>query len=1138
VCIISDKLRKRLRLVATPWRGGNFCGADSLSFSQSPCGFCTIRFSLSASTFVVQAVIFSSCVSDFIIGDDFLKEHGALIDYHQQILELPFASDLNGYRDVEASVKSTPALIRHTVLSPSSFTTIACRIASNIPDGTTLLLTPRRFPETHLTFPFPYAISTTLHNVCYVQLHNPHSTEIVLPEGFHLYDAEICLDDAIVATLTQNTQIASTRTDQTVTTELSHEQLRQMIDKELPPLEFDELSTLLQEYATSFDCNTSTLGRAVHTFHAINVGDNTPIRQRLRRHSPEEREVISKEVQSMLSKGVIEQSSSPWASPVVLVRKKDNTWRFCIDFRKVNGITKKDSYPLPRIDDALDTLYGSSYFSSIDLRSGYWQIPMKPDDKEKTAFLTPDGLYHFNVMPFGLCNAPATFERLMDNVLRGLTWQICLCYLDDVLVFASSFAQHLSRLRLVLQALAQAGLQLNAKKCHFGARSVKVLGHIVNSHGIKPDPDKIKAVSEFPVPKDVKELQSFLGLCGHFRRFIARFADRAHSLTQLLAKKSPWVWTNTSQCAFDDLKQALSTPPVLAHYNPNATIELHTDASSFGLGAVLLQPDCESLVLRPVAYASRTLSPAERNYSTTERECLAIVWAVTKFRPYVYGKHFNVITDHHSLCWLANLQNPSGRLARWSLRLQEYDFTIAYKSGDRHKDADGLSRRPLASENSSSIDTVSAVLEIRSTADLKTLQQNDSFCGPIIDFLQHMGSSAGQVNRKQKTWQNIYKLREGLLFRTNFFHQGRDYLLVLPASLRAVVLDFYHDDPSSGHLGFAKTYHRIASRFYWPRMSRHVTHHVRSCDLCQRRKSGSSSTGALQSIRPPRQPFECVGIDFLGPFPKSSDGNQYIIVSVDYLTRYAETRSVRHANAEAAAKFFLEQIVLRHGSPLYVISDRGKAFLSKVFSEVLRHCASVHHKTTAYHPQSNGLTERLNHTLADMLSMYVNSTHTNWDVVLPFVTFAYNTSLQASSHYTPFSLVYARDVTTPLDALFSYALNSDSRTNAIFTAAQEARQLARSAIMRSQKLQELRYNASHSPVTFAVGEFVWIRFPTRQVGLAEKLLRKFHGPFRILRRVGPVNYEVQRVSPTDGSSPQRDIVHVSRLKKFFSRSKI
>src|SRR5690606_9483965 len=292
--------------------------------------------------------------------------------------------------------------------------------------------------------------------------------------------------------------------------------------------------------------------------HTINTGDSRPIRQRSYRHSLSERQTIQQHVSDMLRDGVIEESTSPWTSPVVLVKKKDGSIRFCVDFRKLNSVTKKDVYPLPRIDDALDVLYGSRYFSSLDLKSGYWQVSVAEKDREKTAFSTGDGLFQFRVMPFGLTNAPATFERMMDSVLRGLKWSICLCYLDDILVFSATFDDHLNRLRQVLVALENAGLTLNIKKCHFCSPEIKVLGHVVSASGILPDPEKLADVQNFSTPKSVKQLQSFLGLCSYFRRFVKNFASRVSHLRQLLLKDSEFIWTSLHEDEFRDLKTCLS----------------------------------------------------------------------------------------------------------------------------------------------------------------------------------------------------------------------------------------------------------------------------------------------------------------------------------------------------------------------------------------------------------------------------------------------------------------------------------------------------------------------------------------------------------------------------------------------------
>lgn len=395
----------------------------------------------------------------------------------------------------------------------------------------------------------------------------------------------------------------------------------------------------------------------------------------------------------MLKDGIIEPSSSAWASPVVLVKKKDGSTRFCVDYRKLNELTIKDSYPLPLADSCFDALTGSKWFCTLDLSSGYWQVAMATEDREKTAFTTGSGgLFHFTVMPFGLVSAPATFERLMERVLAGLPWDVCLAYLDDIIVHAESFEAEKDRLCKVLQRLRNAGLKLSPKKCNLFQQSVKFLGHVVSGEGLSTDPEKTRAVAEWPVPSKVTELRSFLGLCSYYRRFVKDFAEIARPLHRLTEKTKDFAWTQECDDAFNRLKTALTTAPVLKYPSTTDPFILDTDASNFGLGAVLSQvQDGEE---RVVAYYSTTLSKPERNYCVTRKELLAVVKAVKRFHHYLYGRQFLVRTDHGALRWLMKFKNPEGQLARWLEYLGTYDLRIEHRSGNKHTNADALSRRP------------------------------------------------------------------------------------------------------------------------------------------------------------------------------------------------------------------------------------------------------------------------------------------------------------------------------------------------------------------------------------------------------------------------------------------------------------
>lgn len=1118
-------LSRKLKKVITPTYNGPLrsAGGDFLR----PIGQCTLRVHVGNRVLPFEFLVLETCVNDIILGWDFLQYAGIKVDCLNEELHI-FEEYPKKITDEECSNLDAIRIVvpAEVIVPASSFKTIRATTESGheMNEG---IVEPNSSSLGQRRLIIPRSYCSIVNDTIYLWIGNLSAEPQLIPAGLCVglfYSSSTDTINTIVVEEKETINSSSSKNSKTISW------MEDMINSSLDESQKLEISTLIQKFASCFAFHADQVGRTQLAHHIIDTGNSRPIKQRPYRVSKYERNVIDQQVEEMQKNNIIQPSKSPWASPVVLVKKKDGSWRFCVDYRKVNSVTKKDVYPLPRIDDALDSLSGSKYFSSLDLRSGYWQIGIKESDCEKTAFITPNGLFEFRVLPFGLSNAPATFERMMDALLHGLKWKYCLVYLDDVVVFSKNFHDHLLRLNMVLSCIQTAGLTLNPKKCNFGAKQLHILGHLVDEKGVQPDPGKLEAVNNFPTPQNVTQVRSFLGLCSYYRRFIKDFSSTAYSITELTQKNVPFKWSSVQETAFLKLKRALTSAPVLTHYSESSPTELHTDASNLGLGAVLVQkPDGLEHV---IAYASRTLSKAELNYSTTEKECLAVTWAIKKFRPYLFGRQFTVVTDHHALCWLSNIKDPSGRLARWALRLQEFDITICYKSGKTHMDADCLSRNPVILDGETfDEDTTLATLE---NVDMAIEQSKDNVCTKIFAFIRNLTGSSKKRNNKYKNFQ----IENGVLYKKNYNPIGNRWLIVLPASLKMEVLFKLHDDPISGHFGIYRTWDRVRNRFFWPGMHKDVVSYVNSCIDCQRRKKSSlSPAGLLQPIPPATSPFERVGIDLLGRFPKSQTGNKWIIVCLDYMTRYAETKATPSGSAQEIAQFFVERIVLRHGSPLQLISDRGAAFLSKICSEVMDISGTSHLKTTSYHPQTNGLTERFNKTLGDLLSMYTNCQQTDWDEVLPYVTYAYNTACQETTKFSPFFLVYGREARTTLDTMMPYRTNEqlEDYSTLVTCRAEEARQLSRHRTLVSQTYDKNRYDSRHRELTFNSGDLVWVWTPIRRVGLSEKLLKRYFGPYKIIRQTSPVNYHVEPLSPKTKRKRSAEIVHVSRIKPYIER---
>jgi len=1081
-------------------------------------GTIMIECKLDNFVFNVKFWVVKNFECQILLGMDFLKFHNADIDFMSQTLKLsnnsvtahiPFADKQHCY-NFDFDERNCVRVSTRTLLLPCATTRVQV-----------LLNKPRKFPEYFQPNQHFHAdLGVFVHGrinfeECFIFVTNFSNVPFTIFENSKVGQLEPlimvkCDDDDVSA----------------VHVNIVNGMRNWNVGENLSKIQKESIVKLLNSYTNVFAESISEIEPIKEVGElTIDTGDAKPIHLPPYRTSHREKEIIREQINDMLDAGVIRESFSSWSSPVVLVKKKDGNWRFCTDFKRLNHVIRKDSYPLPVIDDIMSYLNGAVLFSSIDVLSAYWQIPIAEKDREKTAFITSEGLYEYNVVPFGLTSSPACFQRCMDKILSGLKWKSCIVYLDDVLIKGDSFEDHYNNLKLVLDRFNQVGMKLKADKCHFAQSEISILGYVANANGLSPDPNKIRAVNDFPTPRNVKSVQSFLGLTNYYRKFIEGFANIARPLNLLTRKNVPFTWGPEEEKSFEDLKQALCNAPVLRHFDNGLPVEIHTDASNFGLGCILMQRENNNL--KPVAYASRRLSDAETRYNTTEKECLAIVYALKYFRHYIWGRRFKIVTDHHALCYLFKSRDPSSRLTRWILLLGEFDFEIQHKNGKNHQGPDCLSRHPVFPAECD-LDTI-PVFAIE-TENTNNVQRNDPELRLLIECFERPNEADPKLIKKSRS----FVLENGRLYKKNFSPNGKSKLLVIPQQQRSEILTACHDDPlSGGHLGIAKTIGKIKARYFWENMNREIEQYVKSCVHCQHRKKPPTRPSGLLDPIKVGEPFERIGYDLLGPFPKSENGNTYIIVCMEYATKWAEAKAIPNGTAKEVAKFLIEEIVCRHGCPKEILSDRGKCFTSKVITALIEGLGSYPRRTTSYHPQTNGLTEHFNGTLATMLSMYVSTNQKDWCVYVPLVCFAYNTSVQETTKETPFYLLYGRRAKLPLDV----ALNDEYEEEEVRNYLQkikDARELARKNIEKSQVKQKERYDEKHKPVEYKEGSKVLVFSPIRKIGRSEKLLHRWQGPYLVEKKVSDVNYLLKIKK---GKEYSFDTVHVDRMKQFYERSR-
>lgn len=923
----------------------------------------------------------------------------------------------------------------------------------------------------------------------------------------------------------------------------------------------DQLEKLIQKFADIFNDQN---GRTNTLQHQINLlPGSKPINSPPYRYSPAKREAIEQNLSDMMEEGIIKPSKSPWASPVVLAPKKDGSMRFCVDYRKLNAITIRDAYPIPRIDDTLDSLQEARYLSTLDLRSGYWQVAMDKESKEKTAFITHKGLYEFNVMPFGLTNAPATFQRLMDIVLAGLKWQCCLVYIDDIVIYSPTFDKHLEDLGKVFSALREANLKLKVSKCCFCRKEMKYLGHIVTQDGIKPDPALVNAVMQFPRPKSIKDVQSFLGLTGYYRRFISNYAKIAEpllkQLRQVQERNYHLHWSSDCTVAFDTLKHKLTSAPIMRTPDFTEPFILEVDACEYGLGAVLTQEyEGKKFV---IAYASRTLSAPERKYGATEREALAIVWATQHFRPYLEGVKVLIRSDCKALQWLKDSKDVSGRLARWAMKLSAFQIeSIQYRPGKANGNADSLSRNPVPlhareererknHEHSPipyEIATMETIINLWENTnileDIKKEQQADSKLSPIIEQLKANGLSVSSDKRQPFVLVNdlLYKIKNS----NRHYNQrvlGNKHLLVIPKKLQEKLLRWAHNHPTAGHGGQQKTLFRLSTRVYWASMRKDIFNYVAACPECQRFKYNNRPMANPMQLHEVIEPWHTIGIDIMGPFPVTSRQKRFLLVIVDYFTRWVEMFPMRTTTSEDISKILIDEVFARYGLPRYILSDNGPQFVSNVFDEFCQSFGIKRKFTANYHPQSN-MTERVNRTLKPMISIFAQRSPHSWDKEIQQLAWAIRTSINETTGETPAFLMFGRDPRIPLDLMVGDALegiptqemdtnhitnyrrNLINNLNVAFHTVQEHCQV-------EKWIQKEKYDRHTSQRQFEVGDLVWMANTASRLNnnsIRSKLKPKYQGPCRITKVLTPSTFVIQRIA----DNVEIGAVNVDRLKAY------
>lgn len=914
--------------------------------------------------------------------------------------------------------------------------------------------------------------------------------------------------------------------------------------------------------------------------HEIDTGNAAPVRCKIRPLNAVKRAALDKCIDKLLSENIIEPCISPWLSAPVLVPKQDGDLRMCIDFRPLNNLSIVVPWPMPSTEWVLAQLGAAKYITTIDLSQGYYNIGLSPNSRDKSAFISHRGIFRFRRAAMGLKGSGFTFQRLVDKVFEGATHNYIIPYLDDLVCYDTTLEQHLIHFVDILDRLDKAGLTINYTKVQLCTKQFNFLGFLISPGLIKPDPNKVKAIMQFPPPKNIKQLQRFLGMIGFFRFFIKDLSIISKPLTLLLKKDQKWVWGELQQETFVMLCKYLSDATEIALPDMNKKFALFSDAAiTGGLGGALCQYDSNGNI-RPVSFASRTLTEAESRYKIAELECLSIVWLVDKFYHFLEYTKFDIITDCAALKSILSMKEPSGRIRRWCMRLMGLNCTVIHRKANGNQAADTLSRAPIQDTEPPTVNKhINNILPIHLAEEDNCLHFNDeqkADCNMQLLTIKNIGkayptkmyfdiSDKKIWARKQLEDPEIHAIIQSVRNKTKkeigeastktFYSLNKDNLLtryipsqknstfspfklVVPTSMRKHILYYMHDHELSGHFGIKKTLQSIQDRYTWVKMRRNITMYVKSCTKCQQIKPRNTCKSGKMACKLSKDRGLHISCDLMGPLPLSTNRKRFLFVIIDNFTRFIELYALGTATGTKVVDCLIDYCC-RHGYPKSCTSDNGPQFCGKLWSDVCDKLNINHRRIVPFRPQSN-MTERANKSIKSCLKMFTD-THKNWDKKLCEIAFSLRNMRNASTGYTPAFLTFGREPRSPWEI---YTLNEqDTKNNNFEINSDDVLKKLESAIHFATKNAQAAYDKSkyhydkkRINVNFAIGSLVWKELHTlsnKSKGIAGSLAHKYDGPYRVLEKIHVNNYKL-----VDTRNKKKTCTaNVDQLRAFHPREK-